>query len=183
VSGRFALLAGVEHVAGDMFDSIPSADIIFFKVKCCFPHTPLLRPNSSRCIQRIDSLLNQRQKKPEFPAVSSTSSSSCFLSQHVLHGWDDESCIKILRNCRKALPEEGGMLVIMDAIMEEDDDIDMKHPFGEIRMVYDLFMMVIRGTKDRTVREWENLLRSGGFPRLNIINIPYRDYIIEAFPA
>ena len=28
----YGLLAGVEHVVGDMFESVPSADVIFLKV-------------------------------------------------------------------------------------------------------------------------------------------------------
>ena len=86
-----------------------------------------------------------------------------------------------MKNCYKALPK-GGKVVIVDAITKEDDETDGDHPYGEIRMVYDLFMMVIRASKDRTHVEWESLLRSSGFLRFNIINIPYRDYIIEAFP-
>lgn len=31
---RFTIYAGVTHIGGDMFKSIPSGDAIFMKVKC-----------------------------------------------------------------------------------------------------------------------------------------------------
>lgn len=35
-SKYFLMLAGVEHVGGDMFETVPKADAIFMKVSGCF---------------------------------------------------------------------------------------------------------------------------------------------------
>ncbi|GFY88179.1 O-methyltransferase family protein [Actinidia rufa] len=34
--------------------------------------------------------------------------------QRIMHNWSDEDCIKILKNCRKAIPEKTGKVVILD---------------------------------------------------------------------
>ncbi|KAH1040467.1 hypothetical protein J1N35_042210 [Gossypium stocksii] len=38
----------------------------------------------------------------------------------VLHDWDDEECIKILKKCREAIPEDKGKVIIVEAVLEED---------------------------------------------------------------
>ncbi|KAG6523032.1 hypothetical protein ZIOFF_020191 [Zingiber officinale] len=34
------------------------------------------------------------------------------ISQWILHDWGDEECVKTLKNCRKALPENGRAMVV-----------------------------------------------------------------------
>ncbi|KAB1228320.1 (R,S)-reticuline 7-O-methyltransferase [Morella rubra] len=97
----------------------------------------------------------------------------------VLHDWDDEDCIKILRNCQKAIPEKGGKLIIVDIVLEKDSH-DL---FDETRMVFDLMMMAhSSGGKERTELEWKELLKKGGFPCYKITKIPAIPFIIEAYP-
>ncbi|KAL4618641.1 hypothetical protein ACB092_06G025200 [Castanea dentata] len=82
----------------------------------------------------------------------------------VLHDWSDEHCIKILKNCRKAISEKIGKVIIVDIILEKDNN-DL---FDETRM-------------ERTELEWKKLLEEGGFPRYKIIKIPTIPSIIEAY--
>lgn len=101
------------------------------------------------------------------------------LLQWILHDWSDEHCIKILRNCRKAISEKIGKVIIVDIILEKDNN-DL---FDETRIVFDLLTMAhtCRG-KERTELEWKKLLEEGGFPRYKIIKIPTMPSIIEAYP-
>ena len=101
------------------------------------------------------------------------------LLQWVLHDWSDEHCIKILKNCRKAISEKIGKVIIVDIILEKDNN-DL---FDETRIVFDLNMMThTSGGKERTELEWKKLLEEGGFPRYKIIKIPTVSSIIEAYP-
>ncbi|KDP24165.1 hypothetical protein JCGZ_25822 [Jatropha curcas] len=98
----------------------------------------------------------------------------------ILHDWGDEYCAKILRNCRKAISEKNGKLVLVEIIVKEDGN---KNEFGDMGMVFDLLMLAhTTGGKERTEIQWKKLLEEGGFPRYNIINIPALPSIIEAFP-
>ncbi|XP_011045482.1 PREDICTED: (R,S)-reticuline 7-O-methyltransferase-like [Populus euphratica] len=100
--------------------------------------------------------------------------------QRILHGFTDESGVEILRNCKKAIPEKTGKLIIVDIVLQTDDYRDQ---FDDIRMVMDLMMIAqTSGGKERTEQEWKKLLEEGGFPRYKIIKIPALQSIIEAYP-
>ena len=36
----------------------------------------------------------------------------CFVLSHILHDWNDEQCVKILGNCRKAMKPDGRLLIV-----------------------------------------------------------------------
>ncbi|KAJ6878194.1 hypothetical protein NC651_030820 [Populus alba x Populus x berolinensis] len=100
--------------------------------------------------------------------------------KRILHDWTDESCVEILRNCKKAIPEKTGKLIIADIVLKTDDHCDK---FDDIRMAMDLVMFAVAtGGKERTEQEWKKLLEEGGFSRYKIIKIPALESIIEAYP-
>ncbi|KAF3443877.1 hypothetical protein FNV43_RR13567 [Rhamnella rubrinervis] len=100
------------------------------------------------------------------------------LLKAVLHIWTDEVCIKILSNCRKAIPEDSGKIIILDVVLELQDN----NIFEESRIALDLGMMMFTGGKERTEAEWKNVLKKGGFPRYRITKLAAKESIIEAFP-
>ncbi|KAK1567847.1 hypothetical protein Q3G72_017364 [Acer saccharum] len=101
------------------------------------------------------------------------------LLKWVLHDWDDEACVKILKNCRKAIAEEIGKLIIVDVVLQPDGN----ELFDDTGFAFDLHMMVNNpGGKERTELQWKKLLEEGGFPRYKIIKIPALQSIIEAYP-
>uniref|UniRef100_A0A803LM34 Uncharacterized protein n=1 Tax=Chenopodium quinoa TaxID=63459 RepID=A0A803LM34_CHEQI len=96
----------------------------------------------------------------------------------VLHDWEDEDCLKILKNCQKAVSKSKGKVIIVDIVLYPDG----KGPYEETKLGCDLLMMTICGGKERTQHEWNKLLKDAGFARHNIITIPAFVSIIEAFP-
>lgn len=96
-----------------------------------------------------------------------------------MHDWSDEDCVKILKNCKKAIGERSGKVVIVDAVAEaEGNDV-----FDDTVLAFDLLMIAhTSGGKERTQIEWKQILKLGGFNRYNIIKIPALPSIIEAFP-
>ncbi|KAI3897773.1 hypothetical protein MKW92_042100 [Papaver armeniacum] len=99
----------------------------------------------------------------------------------IMHDWSDEDCIKILRNCYKAISKtKNGKVIIVDCVLRPDQGNGL---FDEAGLLFDLLMMVnTSGGKERTEVEWNMLLNSAGFTRYNIIRIPTFPSIIEAFP-
>lgn len=130
-------LPGVQHVGGDMFETVPTGDAIFMK--------------------------------------------------WIMHDWNDEDCIKILKNCRKAIPDTG-KVIIVDVVLDADqgDNTDKKKKKAVdpiVGTVFDLVMVAhSSGGKERTEKEWRRILLEGGFSRYNIIDIPALQSVIEAFP-
>ena len=47
--------------------------------------------------------------------------SDAYVLKHILHDWDDERCIAIMKNCRSAM-DPGNRLLVVEAIVEDDTD-------------------------------------------------------------
>ncbi|KAK9018060.1 hypothetical protein V6N11_001048 [Hibiscus sabdariffa] len=76
----------------------------------------------------------------------------------ILHNWSDEKCVQILENCRKALAEEKGKLIIVEAVVRPESET----LFDLETQRYDLKMLVISPSgKERNEDEWKKLLKRG----------------------
>ncbi|KAG5036792.1 hypothetical protein JHK82_017575 [Glycine max] len=107
---------GIEHVGGDMFESVPNGDAIFMK--------------------------------------------------WILHDWSDEQCLKLLKNCHKAIPSDGKVIVV-DLILPilPESTVTAKSGFQA-----DLLMMTQNsGGKERTQHEFMELALSSGFSGIKIV--------------
>lgn len=96
----------------------------------------------------------------------------------MLHDWNDEKALDILKRCREAIVEDKGKLIIVDMIVEEDDCKDIKH----IKLAYDILMMTYAGGRERTEEEWRSLLLKAGFSHCTITRIKALQHVIEAKP-
>jgi SAM-dependent methyltransferase len=92
----------------------------------------------------------------------------------ILHDWDDEQSVAILRNCRRSLAD-GGRLLILEQVLPAGDE-------PSYAKVLDLIMLLMLGGKERTESEWQVLLEQGGFELQNITAGPATS-LIEGAPA
>ncbi|TVU39584.1 hypothetical protein EJB05_13010, partial [Eragrostis curvula] len=101
------------------------------------------------------------------------------LNDWVLHDWGDDECVKILRNCRKAIPprDAGGKVIIFDMVVGSRTS-DLKHT--ETQVFFDLFIMFINGA-ERDEQEWKKIIFEAGFSDYKIIPLGIRS-IIEVYP-
>jgi hypothetical protein len=83
------------------------------------------------------------------------------LLKSVLHDFDDERSLIILRRCREAL-EGGGRLVVVEAPAPEPDQA-LPGAFAWIVAFSDLNMLVNTGGRERTRAEYLALLEAAGF--------------------
>jgi hypothetical protein len=93
----------------------------------------------------------------------------------VLYDWDDEQCVAILGNCRRAMGE-GGRLLVAEIVIPPGDG---PH-YGK---VLDLNIMVVFGGRARTEDEHRLLLEAAGLRLSRVIPTASRLSLIEAFPA
>ncbi|KAA8535956.1 hypothetical protein F0562_028434 [Nyssa sinensis] len=97
----------------------------------------------------------------------------------VLHDWADDECIHILRKCREAIPKDKGKVIIVEAVIEEEEGDRLKH----VRLMLDMVMMAHTNKgKERTLKEWAHVLREAGFSRHTVKRIQTVQSIIEAYP-
>jgi hypothetical protein len=83
-----------------------------------------------------------------------------YMLKHVLHGRRDAEAIKILKNCRAVIPQNGCLLIIefvLPALVSHAD------PQLEGHLMSDLNMLAVTGGKERSEREWRTLLEAAGF--------------------
>ncbi|GMP54434.1 hypothetical protein CsSME_00019612 [Camellia sinensis var. sinensis] len=40
----------------------------------------------------------------------------------IMHDWNDEDCVKILKDCRKAIPKKTGKMIIIDVVLNPEGD-------------------------------------------------------------
>lgn len=90
----------------------------------------------------------------------------------VLHDWDDARAAEILRNCRKALPEDGAVLVVEYTVGEANVASSGK--------IADLAMLVLTGGRERTAEEFAALLKSAGFAMKRVVETGTGMAIVEA---
>ncbi|XP_058738818.1 cathecol O-methyltransferase 1-like [Vicia villosa] len=101
---------GVEHVGGDMFETVPKADAIFMK--------------------------------------------------WILHDWSDERCLKLLKNCYDAIPDDG-KVIVLETVMSIIPENNAAWKFAAQSDV--LMMTQNPGGKERTEQEFMDLANGAGF--------------------
>lgn len=97
-----------------------------------------------------------------------------------MHDWGDDECIKILRNCKKAIPprDAGGKVIIIDMVVGSKPS-DIKHT--ETQVLYDLHIMCIDGV-ERDEQEWKKIFIASGFEDYKIIPVLGVRSIIQLYP-
>lgn len=120
----------VEHVGGNMFESVPTGEAIFMK--------------------------------------------------WILHDWTDEHCLSILKNCYKALPDHGKLIVVEVIVpVEVENDTAAKSLYQ-----YDVIMLTQNpGGKERTEEEFKLLGEKAGFACMKKVCCVYNFWVLEFYKA
>ena len=99
-----------------------------------------------------------------------------YVMKHILHDWDDERAIQILRNCHGAMPR-GGKVLIVDPVIPPGNAAH----FGKL---LDLEMLALtpRG-RERTGAEFRDLLQRSGFKLRRVIPTETHLSVVEGVRA
>lgn len=84
-----------------------------------------------------------------------------YLMRHIIHDWDDEKSLVILRNCHRAM-KPGAKLLLVESVIPTGND-----PFGA--KFLDLTMMLIPGGLERTAEQFRDLYAEAGFELTRIV--------------
>ncbi|MCO5575288.1 hypothetical protein L7F22_029088 [Adiantum nelumboides] len=110
IASACAQYPDLEHVGGDMFESVPQGDAIFLK--------------------------------------------------WVLHNWSDELCVKLLKNCYRALPKHGKVIVV-DGLLPPTVETTSR---ARINYNIDLMMYTFfQGGTERNLQAMQELAAAAGF--------------------
>jgi O-methyltransferase/methyltransferase family protein len=98
-----------------------------------------------------------------------------YVMKFILHDWDDQHAIDILRACRRAMPPRATLIVI-ERVVGPLNEV----PEGKFS---DLNMLVSHGALERTREEFTDLFRKGGFELSAIVETPSPLSIIVGKPV
>ncbi|KAI7734258.1 hypothetical protein M8C21_011571, partial [Ambrosia artemisiifolia] len=80
----------------------------------------------------------------------------------ILHDWSDEECMKILKQCKEAIPckENGGKIIIIDMVVKVHEG---ENNLLETQLFYDMLMMTLTTERERSEEDWAKLFLEAGF--------------------
>ncbi|XP_027345756.1 probable O-methyltransferase 3 [Abrus precatorius] len=98
----------------------------------------------------------------------------------VLHNWNDEECLKILKKCKEAITSKGkeGKVIIIDVVIENEKG---DSEFDQTKLFYDMEMMALVTGKERNEKDWAKLIYSAGFSNYKTTSVLGFKSLIEVY--
>ncbi|XP_027352517.1 isoflavone 7-O-methyltransferase-like [Abrus precatorius] len=102
------------------------------------------------------------------------------LLKWILHNWTDENCIKILKNCKEAISDNGerGKVILIDIVIYQKQD---EHEVTGLKLLMDVNMACLNG-KERTEEEWKKIFLEAGFQDYKISPLTGLLSVLEIYP-
>jgi O-methyltransferase domain/Dimerisation domain len=83
-----------------------------------------------------------------------------YMLKGIIHDWNDEAALKILKNCRRAIHPDGTLLLV-EAVLTPSTD--------PTKALMDMLMMVLTSGRERTESEFRSLVQEAGFSMVQVI--------------
>jgi hypothetical protein len=97
-----------------------------------------------------------------------------YIMKHIIHDWEDDKCVVILKNIRTALEgKPNGKVILLETVVQPGNQPDM----GKL---IDLEMLLLPGGKERTADEFAALFARAGFELTKIVPTQSALAVIEA---
>ncbi|WP_432283604.1 methyltransferase [Aminobacter sp. BA135] len=93
----------------------------------------------------------------------------------ILHDWDDERSITVLKSCRRAIRPDG-TLVVLEAVLAPPNE-------GPGAKFADLNMLAVPGGEERTKDQFARLYAASGFRLTRVIEAGPRISVVEGVPV
>jgi hypothetical protein len=103
----------------------------------------------------------------------------CYVLKYILHDWNDDYATRIVEKVGEAAARSGGTVILIERIMPERFECQNDHAKAAQG---DLTMLLWDG-KERTEREFAELLAKGNLALTQALPLPDNHYVIEARPS
>ena len=100
----------------------------------------------------------------------------CYVIKGVLHDFDDEQCVTILSNCRRAMSTDGCVVI---ANQDLPSRIAGPHP----NLTMDIQMMALLGGRERSTPEWSALFERSGLVLAHTVQTDVGFTLIQGTPG
>ena len=102
-----------------------------------------------------------------------------YVLKSIVHDWDDEHAIDILRTCRAAMGEDARLLLVERVSpARATESIEAQRI-----LLSDMQMMVMLGGRERTMDEYASLLAAAGLTLTSVTPTSTEVDVIEAVPV
>ncbi len=99
----------------------------------------------------------------------------CYVIKHVLHNWDDDTCVRLLSRCERAMAPGGRVLVVEGIVLAGN--------FRDRTRLLDLEMLVSTdGGRERRKPEFRRLMRDAGLRLHRALRLTDGAWCLEAVP-
>ncbi len=95
-----------------------------------------------------------------------------YIMKHILHDWDDEPALMILRNIRNAM-NPGGRVILLESVLLPGNAPD----FAKL---IDVEMLLLPGGRERTEADFRSLFERAGFTLTRVVSTDSPLSVIEA---
>lgn len=107
--------------------------------------------------------------------VSVPSGADTITMKDIIHDWEDQRALAILRNVRRSMSDAARLLLIERLIPSGDAPSPGK--------LVDITMLALTGGRERTEEQYRSLLREAGFDTRRIVTVAGETSVIESYPA
>jgi hypothetical protein len=111
--------------------------------------------------------------------VAVPAGADAYILKGVIHDWDDEEAVAILRTCRAAMPDRSKLLIIERILPER---IDPNDALTRAKFIHDINMMVNPGGQERTQVKFRDLLAQAKLRLTRILSMPCPLAVMEIDP-
>jgi ubiquinone/menaquinone biosynthesis C-methylase UbiE len=94
-----------------------------------------------------------------------------YILKFIIHDWDDEQSLAILKNCRKAM-KQASKILLLERVMPEKMQAT---PANQLIAMADMNMLAMPGGQERTGEEYRSLMARAGLSITRILAIPGQD--------
>ena len=102
-----------------------------------------------------------------------------YLLKSVLHDWDDDRCLTILRNCRAAMDTTARLAIVEFVLPERMTEDPRLLPAA----LLDLIMLAYAGGRERTETDFRSLLEQAGLHLERASALTSGPYLLQAVVA
>jgi hypothetical protein len=97
-----------------------------------------------------------------------------YIMKHIIHDWDDERAVAILKNIRQGLGgKQNGRVLLIEAVIQSGNQPD-------VMKLIDLEMLLAPGGRERTADEYKAVFARAGFEMTRVVPTESPLSVIEA---
>ena len=102
-----------------------------------------------------------------------------YVLKHIVHDWDDDRCIRLLRNCRESM-DGNGRIFCVDTVLPPMGDTS-----AAAGKILDIMVLLAIGGRERTRDQWEALYGAAGLriARITPLQDNFGTSIVEGIKA